>query len=392
MFKPSKPATDPDLFAQTDHLLSGQAADQFSDPNAWHNQFYKHIKTQIDESIFEVLFDQRGGAPNAPVSVLVSMMILKEFFGWSDQQLFEHCRFHMLVRKALGLTNMHDPVPVESTYYLLRKRMYEHNRSLDQDLMEQTFRSITSEQMHSFEINGRRLRMDSKLFGSNVAWYSRYELIHRTLRAFCKELDQAELSGFTVKQREQLAGFTQEQPNKVVYNEAKAQLTDRLQQMGGLIYKLLHSCAEWQDQESWKLLKRVFDEQYEVISEPEQRVELRSKENISSDSVQSPDDPDCTYRKKADQQVKGYVANVTETTGNDQLNLICDVRVEQAHTSDSAMLTPSLEASEAVTGTHPEHVYVDGGYQSPDHDQSWPQTDFVYSGIQGADPRYEHTL
>ena len=137
MFKPSQPATEPDLFAQTDHLLSGQAATEYSDPNGWHNQFYKHIKTRIDESIFSVLFNQRGGAPNAPVSVLVSMMILKEFFGLSDKQLFEHCRFHMLVRKALSMTNMHDPVPAESTYYLLRQRMYEYHRSEGRDLLEQ---------------------------------------------------------------------------------------------------------------------------------------------------------------------------------------------------------------------------------------------------------------
>jgi len=392
MFKPSQPATEPDLFTQTDHLLSGQAASQYSDPNAWHNQFHKHIKTRIDESIYNVLFDQRGGAPNAPVSVLVSMMILKEFFGWSDQQLFEHCRFHILVRKALGMTNMHDPLPVESTYYLLRKRMYEYNRSHGQDLMEQTFRSITAEQMRTFEVHGRQLRMDSKLFGSNIAWYSRYELIHRTLLGFCKDLDQGELSGFTREQRGQLTAFSQEQPAKVVYNESKTQLTNRLHQMGVLIYKLLHSCGDRRDQDDWKLLKRVFDEQYEVLAQPEETIELRSKEHIASNSVQSPDDPDCAYRKKAGQQVKGYVANLTETIGDQQLNLICDVRVEQAHTSDSAMLSPSLQASQAITGDAPETVYLDGGYQSPDHDQSWPQTDFVYTGIQGAESRYQHSL
>jgi hypothetical protein len=390
MFKPSQPATEPDLFALTDHLLSGQAATQYGDPNGWHNQFYKHIKSRIDESIFSVLFDQRGGAPNAPVSVLVSMMILKEFFGWSDKQLFEHCRFHLLVRKALGMTNMHDPVPAESTYYLLRQRMYEYNRSHEQDLMEQTFRSMTTGQMRAFDVNGRQLRMDSKLFGSNIAWYSRYELIHRTLQAFCKDLDPAGLCGLTQTQREQLAVFSQEQPAKVVYNEGKTQLTDRLQQMGVLIYKLLQSCPDRQGQHSWNLLKRVFDEQYEVVSEPEQRVKLRSKEHIGSESVQSPDDPDCSYRKKGDQQVKGYVANLTETIGDEQLNLICDVRVERAHTSDSTMLSPSLQASKAVTGDVPQTVYADGGYQSPNHDHHWPQTDFVYCGIQGADPRYEH--
>ncbi|MDD6506230.1 MAG: hypothetical protein PUF39_02450 [Prevotellaceae bacterium] len=36
-----------------------------------------------------------------------------------------------------------------------------------------------------FKISGTSVRMDSKLIGSNIAQYSRYELIHRTL---CKVL------------------------------------------------------------------------------------------------------------------------------------------------------------------------------------------------------------
>jgi len=48
---------------------------------------------RIDESIFSVLFNDTTGAPNAPARTLVGMMILKESFGWSDSQLFEHCHF-----------------------------------------------------------------------------------------------------------------------------------------------------------------------------------------------------------------------------------------------------------------------------------------------------------
>ena len=51
------------------------------------------------------------------------MMILKEGEGYSDQKLFENCHFNLLTRKVLGLTNIDDPVPAESTYYLLRKRI-----------------------------------------------------------------------------------------------------------------------------------------------------------------------------------------------------------------------------------------------------------------------------
>ncbi len=54
------------------------------------------------------------------------MMILKEGEGYSDQKLFENCHFNLLTRKVLGLTNIDDPVPAESTYYLLRKRIADY--------------------------------------------------------------------------------------------------------------------------------------------------------------------------------------------------------------------------------------------------------------------------
>jgi hypothetical protein len=46
------------------------------------------------------------------------MMILKEADGLSDEKIFENCRFNLLYRSALGLFNLNDSIPTESTYYL----------------------------------------------------------------------------------------------------------------------------------------------------------------------------------------------------------------------------------------------------------------------------------
>lgn len=53
-----------------------------------------------------LLFGQR--LPNASIRVLVGMMSLKEGQGWSDEQLFEQCRYNLLVRSALGVMNLTD--------------------------------------------------------------------------------------------------------------------------------------------------------------------------------------------------------------------------------------------------------------------------------------------
>ena len=189
MFRKTNKEPQVDLFGGVPSILDGGSLKQYSDDGHWHNQFRKHVVSRIDETVFKVLFNETEGAPNASISLLVGMMILKEAFGWSDSQLFEQCRFNLLVRSALGLFNLNDTLPAESTYYLLRKRMYEYQNKTGEDLMEKTFKRITSGQVQEFDVNGRSIRMDSKLLGSNIAFYSRYEIIHHTLCRFYKTLD-----------------------------------------------------------------------------------------------------------------------------------------------------------------------------------------------------------
>jgi hypothetical protein len=93
------------------------------------NKFRSEVIERIDEGLFIPLFHHNFGAPNASIRVLISMMILKEANGWSDSQLFSQCQFNILVRSALGLFNLDDAVPSDSTYYLLRKKIVEWERA-----------------------------------------------------------------------------------------------------------------------------------------------------------------------------------------------------------------------------------------------------------------------
>jgi len=181
MFKTSPKHPQIDLLSSAGQHLDERRQRQLSAPNRWHNSFYEHVFSQIDESIFNGLFDEKMGAPNAPINQLVGMMILKDGFGYSDEQLFEACRFHLLFRQALGLVNLNDPPPTESTYYLFRKRIYEYDSEHGTDLLGQVFKGITSDQLLTFDLGGEQIRMDSTLIGSNITSFSRFELVCRTL-------------------------------------------------------------------------------------------------------------------------------------------------------------------------------------------------------------------
>ncbi len=386
MFRKTNKEPQVDLFGGVPSILDGGSLKQYSDDGHWHNQFRKQVVSRIDENVFKVLFNETTGAPNASVSLLVGMMILKEAFGWSDSQLFEQCRFNLLVRCALGLFNLNDILPAESTYYLLRKRMYEHQNQIGEDLMEKTFKRITSGQVQEFDVNGRSIRMDSKLLGSNIAFYSRYEIIHHTLCRFYKTLDKQEKLRLSAMEKEQLRELTKEEPQKTVYRSTRVEIKSRLQSIGILVYKLVNTFTG-HESEQYQLLCRVFGEQYKVAKD--QQIQLRQREEIDSDSVQSPHDPDSAYRHKGDQKVKGYSVNITETASDDSLNLVTDAIVEKANVPDTEFVQPAIESTTEVTGQVVETAYVDGAYQSPDNDEFCENIDMVFTGIQGYPSRYE---
>jgi len=387
MFKKSVKHTQGDLFCGAPSILEGKSLNQYNNGEGWHNQFRKQVVMRIDEPIFKVLYSEKMGAPNSPISILVGMMILKEAFGWSDLQLFEHCRFNLLVRSALGLFNLNDEIPTDSTYYLFRKRIHQYNREHHEDLMQKTFDMVTGQQIADFEVNGKSIRMDSKLFGSNVAYFSRYEIIHQTFVLFCKTLDDSDYLLFSEDEKQQLKSLLKEEPLKTIYRSTKENIQTRMQSIGFLVYKTLHVFSA-RGSEPYRLLQRVFREQYKV-GEENQEVLLRPKEEIASGSVQSPHDPDSAYRHKTGQKVKGFSANVTETISEGPLNLITNVIVEKANVPDTVFVEPAINATKAITGGAVEKVYADGAYQSPDNDGSCQGIDMVFTGIQGAVSRYD---
>jgi hypothetical protein len=181
MYRRSNKSKQLSLFTSTHTLLTGRALKTYEDNHEWHNQFRVQVTERIDEDLFRPLYHEGFGAPNASIGVMIGMMILKEAQGWSDSQLFEQGQFNLLVRSALGLPNLDDALPASSTYYLLRKNIVAWENKGNENLIEKVFSQITKSQVLEFKINGNKIRMDSKLMGSNIAWYSRYELIHETL-------------------------------------------------------------------------------------------------------------------------------------------------------------------------------------------------------------------
>ena len=398
MFKKSIKHTQLDAFSSPIEYLKDSTMNYYLKNESWHNQFRKQVVMHVDESIFSVLYTQLTGAPNASIRVLVGMMILKEGQGWSDEQLFENCNFNLLVRSALGLMTLEDAAPVASTYYLLRRNLVEYAKEHGEDLFKKCQAEITKSQILEFNVSGKQIRMDSKLIGSNIAWYTRYELIHETLRLFIDEREEFIYKKSLSKEEVSLIKTIQgETGNKVVYRNTKTEIDARFVALGKLMYRFI-GLFKANNYGQYQTLKTVFEQQYSVSKE--KMVLPLENEKISAKSIQSPHDTDCHYRNKDGNKVKGYSANITETcnpqTTEDKpvLNLITDTQVEVVSTSDCSFLQQALTNSQEILPNEIEKVYADGAYNSIENQEHCQKEtiDLLLTAMQGAVPRYDLSL
>ena len=398
MFKKSSTNKQFDLFNSPSDLMCGRESRQYDDPSAWHNKFYREVTSNIDEEIFRPLFaeereDKKDGRPNAPIRILVAMSILKEGSGCSDEALFENCCFNMLYRRALGMVTLKEQCPSIDSYYKLRRRMTEYEEKTGLDLFDKCFKGITRKQALEYRISGKAVRMDSKLISSNIAWYSRYEIIHETLR---KQVEKSEVERIEDQLiREQALEFLGEDAQKTVYRTDSETMAKRLLTLGIVIDYILTHCQS----DEKPLLRRVFGEQYEKAEDG--TVSVRDKKHVSAKSVQNPNDPDAEYRGKRNQKVKGFSASITETCDEEgKPSLITNVDVEGATTADNTYVESGVKGTEDVTGGKVKTLHSDGAYQSEDNRKFAEENgiDFVTGGIQGKPSRFdleqtdEHTL
>ncbi len=392
MFKETASDKQLDIFSNPNFFLSGRSETLYDKQDAWHNLFRVQVTSRIAEAICQPLFTTQTGSPNSPIRVLIAMMVIKEAFGWSDAQLFEQARFNLLVRSALGLMNFHDSVPVESTYYLFRKRIVEHEKAGNENLFEKTFASVTKGQATDFAVNGKSIRMDSKLMGSNIASLSRYELVHETLRLFCEDVPVLLDKHPSLEAKKGIIeNLLMETGNKVVYRSTNSEIKIKLQELGLLAQELI-LLFEPGSSIHYATLKRVFDEQFKIEdADDDKTILLKDNKEIDADSVQSPHDTDCHYRNKDGNKVKGYSVNVIESCDDNSLKLICvaDVRVVSA--ADNDYLQDGIKVASEVFAGNVENVHTDGAYHSVAN-QSFCESEniaLLLNAIQGAKARFD---
>jgi hypothetical protein len=328
---------------------------------SWAGTFYSEVLCRIDETLFAVLYSTEVSRPNAPLNVLVSFEILKSGFGWSDEETYEQVCYNLQVRHALGLGDLRAELFTLRTVYNFRQRVRTYAEETGINLLQRVFEQVTDAQLAAVQLKTGWQRMDSTQVLSNLAHWSRLELVVGVLQKVYQQLPEA----LQTQWEERLAAYRRGRPHQVCYRIKASEQEQHLQTLGELLQALAVELEQTAAQHpALALLQRVLAEQF--VLDAARCLTVRPAAEVASDSLQSPYDPDATYRVKSGQRYRGgYVVNVSETADPaNPVQLLTDVQVEPNQTDDAQLLQQALDG-QAERGVEVKQVTTDGGYTGP---------------------------
>ena len=93
---------------------------------SWAENFAQHIFPLINEDRFSVLYSSnQASRPNTPVNVTIGLLLLKEIFGSTDEELMETVLFDVRYQYALHTTSFAEQPVSDRTLSRFRERVLE---------------------------------------------------------------------------------------------------------------------------------------------------------------------------------------------------------------------------------------------------------------------------
>ncbi len=361
MFKPNN---QPSLITFETELSDKQRKLLEKSKEKWFNSL---ILRNIDENDFKLLYSEISSRPNSAVNILVSALILKELKGISYDELMESVMFDLRFKVALGLVNIDDAPFSRGTLFNFQNRILEYETKTGVNLIEQVFDKLTAQQLKKLALKTDIQRTDSTLISSNIRKFSRVQLLIEVLIRLEKILDQHDKALF----EERLVPYMKNGSQKYVYALKSKDLPHELGTLGKLyhlVYNEINKISKYQDTKEFINFERVFQEHFIVV---DHETKVKPNNELNSSMLQSPDDQQATYRKKRDQESKGFTINATETANPDNpLQLIDDIAVNPNNIDDTKILSNRLDKIKDKTPELKE-MHTDGGYGSEDNDSKF---------------------
>lgn len=338
--------------------------------------FYELIFSQIKEDLFTKLYSHTG-RPNSPINSMLSALIIKEKKNWSYRELFKQLNFNLAVRAAIGLFSLGDLPFNEATLFNFQNRLQAHEEKTGVNLFDTVFNDLTQSQINKLHLKTNIARTDSFMINSNIKKYGRLKLLIEVVLRIYRILSVDDQKQF----KKLFVSYTEQDSEHYLYNLKGSDLSHEFEKIAEVYSWLkLNLSPAHEEKLEYKVFLRVYREHFQL--NPEGGLELIPNGSMTSNTLQSPDDREATFRKKKGKEYHGFSGNAVETCNpENEINLIVDVSVDPNNKDDSKVLNERLDnILEKIPDL--EELHFDGGFGSSENDKRFAESGII--GVQTA--------
>jgi len=391
MFTPNNEHRQKSLFSN-EQSLSDKMKKRLN--NSWAELFYTDIFCKIDESIFTPIYCENNGRPNFPINILVGLEILKELHNHTDEILYDRFLFDMLYQHALGIENIDEYDFSIRTLYNFRSALSSYDQNNNTNLMKSVFENLRDDAIEKCNINTSIQRADTVMIQANIKQMSRLMLFHKVMTNLVKQLQTL---GMHVEKS--ILELTKVDENHIAYRISKEDVHETIKQLGGVILRLTEtykSSPKVVETKAYQDAIRLLSEQCNIKKlKSTKLVTLKEPKDINSGSMQNPADGDATYRKKRDEEYKGYVTFASETcTPENEIQIVTDVETFKNNVDDTKIGVSQIPNIKEMIGL--ETIIIDGGFPSDEltniSNIENKEFDFIATAIRGRKPNKNKTV
>ena len=369
MFKPNKEHIQTNMFGFS-NFISSEMLKELQESEEM--KFYELIFCNIKEEDFACLYSEEDSRPNAPINCLVSALLIMNKQKLTYERLFHNIRFNLLTKIALGLQTL-DEVPFsEATIFNFQNRVSNYFIQTGENLFEKVFDHLTQKQLKELKLKTDIQRTDSFQAASNIRKYTRLQLLVEMLIRIHRVITEEDQKHY----EELFSSYVKKTSGQFLYRLSSEDIPKEFERIGK-VYKEINDNLKpkYSSAEIFNIFERVYSEHFTVTLVPsgEEKILIKTTEELTSSMIQSPDDIEATYRKKHGKEFYGQTVNIVETCNPDnQLNLITDISIHANNIDDSKELNERIDKIKAKT-LDLEELHFDGAYPSEENDKKFEE-------------------
>ncbi len=315
---------------------------------SWAGFFREEILPELPVGDLIPFFTSDFGRPSKELYTILGTLLFQQTFDLTDEETISQLAFNIQWHYALNITEESD-----SAKYMCLKTLWKMRSILaDSELCSLVFENVAEKLVTVFKVNTENQRIDSVHVKSNMCRLGRIRIFSQSIHKFPVSLKRGHNDFFETVDNQVIEKYLPEKSLRCFSMIKPSESHKTLKSVSRDLFDLVQQfkgCPEIISMHSYKLPERVLEEHcYLTETDGGIQVEIKKPEDIPSDSLQNPSDPDAGYSGHKGQ---GCQVQIMETCSKDdeseenKPNIITYADAQPAHESDANALIPAPEST-----------------------------------------------